>query len=231
MKKITGMTFALFLICMGCSNGNSDNTKASSVEMTGTVTVQSTNEVNNDAVATKDNYRSFPESNADDFSFVLRDGEYWVESCSSTDKVVVVPSMKDGVSVVGINEQSMALLDCEAIVLPDSIKTIKNAAFVSDEKMKYIYLGQSLETIGSQAFTGCISLSEIYFPKTMKNIELCTPANGENITDMYIPAGADNITSLGFKENLPNMVVHTPAGSLAEQMAIEAGFEVKNDYE
>ena len=231
MKKITIMAFASILMIAGCSSGGSSSNKELDTTSTNSVLVQSLEETNDDIIVTKENYRDFPVSNEENFAFILKDGEYWIESCNSKDKVIVVPEKVKGTIVVGLLEQSMGLLDCEAIVLPDSIKTIDSGAFVSDEKMKYIYLGQSLETIGAQAFTGCTSLSEIYFPKTMKNIELCTPANGKNITDIYIPAGADNITSLGFKEGLPNMVVHTPSGSVAEQMAIEAGFEVKNDYE
>ena len=57
-----------------------------------------------------------------------------------------------------------------SVVLPDSVKELKNGAFRSARTLKTIVLGEGLTTIGGVAFFGCHSLTAIHIPEKVTSI-------------------------------------------------------------
>lgn len=57
------------------------------------------------------------------------------------------------------------------LIIPDSVITIEDCAFLGCDSLKKIYLGKKVEYIGKCAFCGCSSLNELCLPPSIKTIE------------------------------------------------------------
>ena len=100
---------------------------------------------------------------------------------------ISIPREHEGKEVVeianGAFEQSKLL---ETVVLPDSIKSIGERAFMSCPKLVSVILNNGLTSLGSNAFTGCSSLEEIVIPSTVTSIGKAIFAN-TTINKLTIP--------------------------------------------
>ena len=119
---------------------------------------------------------------------------YFVTDCIDDARVVVIPSTYNGLPIVAIDSYAFAYCrGLQAIVVPDSINTIKEGAFTRCKSLKGLYIpdtvtriehgvfrdcdsieeftvGSHIEYIGMGAFSDCDSLRIINLPN--KNIEL-----------------------------------------------------------
>ena len=234
MKK-TILLFTVLCLLGGCSKPNADVSNEEAQENTQEVaqtTEETSQEVEkqNDEV-TFENFRDFPESNPEDFSGELTDDGYVITSYNGSDKVIVVPKEIDGKKVVGLDNYSLSGNDiCEAIVLPDTVEFIGDHAFNMDRNLKYIYLGTGLKEIGFLPFENC-SIETVYFYEGLTYMEAGFAAC-KKVTDVWIPASLTEIPKgIAGISSCPNMVVHTPAGSIAEADAESHGIPVVNDYD
>ena len=81
--------------------------------------------------------------------------------------VLTVPAEFHGLPVVSIGAEAFAYvwsLSPDTIVLPDTVKVIKDGAF-EDSDVREIILPAGLESIGAEAFFGCTKLVGIHIPK------------------------------------------------------------------
>ena len=225
-----GLVSLLALPIMGCAKQDklvSENTNTT----TETKDVKNQETINNSEVTEK-NFKNFPETDKKYFSYRDWNEGIVIEGCSSEEKVVVVPKEINGKPVLAIGERGLAnMQNCEAVVLPDTVRVISKSAFTVDKAMKFVYLGTSLEKIDDLAFNGCSKLEFVEFPEGLKSIGKLTFSHNVVIKYIKIPASVTEITDVFyFPENSnKNVEIHTPKGSKAEEVANHLELKVVND--
>jgi len=222
-KLLSGLCAGIMLVgLVGCGpkEPKQDTTTSTSTNETKETENNTTTTTNNSEVTEK-NFKDFPETD-----------EKYFNSCTSDDKVVRVPKTINGKPVIAIGERGLANLEhCEAIVLPDTVQYLGKTAFAIDDALKYVYLGKSIETVDDDVFNGCSSLEEVTFPEGTKSIGTLVFWGAESIKSITIPASVTEITDLFYfvKNCNPDVEIHTPKGSKAEEVANSLGLKVVNN--
>ena len=231
MNKLVklGLVSLLALPIVGCAKQEklvSENTS------TTTETNTQKQEATNNSEVTEKNFKDFPETDKKYFSYNDWNEGIVIEGCSSEEKVVVVPKEINGKPVLAIGERGLAnMQNCEAVVLPDTVRVISKSAFTVDKAMKFVYLGTSLKKIDDLAFNGCSKLEFVEFPEGLESIGKLTFSHNVVIKYIKIPASVTEITDVFyFPENSnKNVEIHTPKGSKAEEVANHLELKVVND--
>ena len=225
-----GLVSLLALHIVGCAkqeNATSENTNT-------TTETKDTKkqELTNNSEVTKDNFKNFPETDKKYFSYNNWNEGIVIEGCSSEEKIVVVPKEINGKPVLAIGERGLAnMQNCEAVVLPDTVRVISKSAFTVDKVMKFVYLGTSLKKIGDLAFNGCSKLEFVEFPEGLESIGKLTFSHNVVIKYIKIPSSVTELPNVFFfRENSNSDVeIHTPKGSKAEEVANYLELKVVND--
>lgn len=227
-KLLSGLCAAVLLSgLVGCGPKESKQDTTTS-----TSTIETKNNTTNNSEVTEKNFKDFPETDEKYFTYDEWQEGYVIYSCTSDDKVVRVPKEIKGKPVIAIGERGLAnLKNCEAIVLPDTVRYLSKAAFAIDGALKYVYLGKSIETVEDDIFNGCSSLEEVTFPEGTKSIGTLVFWGTKSIKSITIPASVTEITDIFyFVDNCnPDVEIHTPKGSKAEEAANSLGLKVVND--
>lgn len=227
-KLLSGLCAAVLLSgLVGCGPKESKQNTTTS-----TSTIETKNNTTNNSEVTEKNFKDFPETDEKYFTYEEWQEGYVIYSCTSDDKVVRVPKEIKGKPVIAIGERGLAnLKNCEAIVLPDTVRYLSKAAFAIDGALKYVYLGKSIETVEDDIFNGCSSLEEVTFPEGTKSIGTLVFWGTKSIKSITIPASVTEITDIFyFVDNCnPDVEIHTPKGSKAEEVANSLGLKVVND--
>lgn len=158
------------------------------------------------------------------------EGGVELSSCKSElkDKVIVVPKKIYGKEVVTVD--TGAFLENEnviAIVLPDTVKKIKDTAFCDCGNLKYVYFGSGLKETDDMIFNFCNSIEKIEFPDGIEKVGYVA-FNCASLKEIVIPASATDIPNGIMNSELYDGVIKTPAGSVAEKAALEDGLKVEN---
>ena len=225
-----GLVSLLALPIVGCAkqeNATSENTNT-----TAETKDTKKQELTNNYEVTKDNFKNFPETDKKYFSYNDWNEGIVIEGCSSEEKVVVVPKEINGKPVLAIGERGLAnMQNCEAVVLPDTVRVISKSAFTVDKVMKFVYLGTSLKKIGDLAFNGCSKLEFVEFPEGLESIGKLTFSHNVAIKYIKIPSSVTELPNVFFfRENSNSDVeIHTPKGSKAEEVANYLELKVVND--
>lgn len=166
----------------------------------------------------------------DDFIItVINDSECEIKECLSKAKEIIVPDTISGHKVIGLGGSVFFTADTEKIVLPDTVEYIGSMAFNSCESLREVQLGSGLKSIGKLAFNFCPKLERIEFPDGMESIKDIVFGGAESLAEVYIPASVTDIPNgITFPQFCPNIVIVTPAGSVAEASALQSGLTVKN---
>ena len=227
-KLLSGLCAAVLLSgLVGCGPKESKQNTTTS-----TSTIETKNTTTNNSEVTEKNFKDFPETDEKYFTYDEWQEGYVIYSCTSDDKVVRVPKEIKGKPVIAIGERGLAnLKNCEAIVLPDTVRYLAKAAFAIDGALKYVYLGKSIETVEDDIFNGCSSLEEVTFPEGTKSIGTLVFWGTKSIKSITIPASVTEITEyFYFVDNCnPDVEIHTPKGSKAEEAANSLGLKVVNN--
>ena len=227
-KLLSGLCAAVLLSgLVGCGPKESKQNTTTS-----TSTIETKNTTTNNSEVTEKNFKDFPDTDEKYFTYEEWQEGYAIYSCTSDDKVVRVPKTIKGKPVIAIGERGLAnLKNCEAIVLPDTVRYLSKAAFAIDGALKYVYLGKSIETVEDDIFNGCSSLEEVTFPEGTKSIGTLVFWGTKSIKSITIPASVTEITDIFyFVDNCnPDVEIHTPKGSKAEEVAKTMGLKVVND--
>lgn len=225
-----GLVSLLALPIVGCTKQEklvSENTN------TTTETKDTKNqETTNNSEVTEKNFKDFPETDKKYFSYNDWNEGIVIEGCSSEEKVVVVPKEINGKPVLAIGERGLAnMQNCEAVVLPNTVRVISKSAFTVDKVMKFVYLGTSLKKIGDLAFNGCSKLEFVEFPEGLESIGKLTFSHNVAIKYIKIPSSVTELpNTFFFRENSNSDVeIHTPKGSKAEEVANYLELKVVND--
>ena len=233
-KLLSGLCAGLMLAgLVGCGpkEPKQDTTTSTSTNETKETENNTTTTTNNSEVTEK-NFKDFPETDEKYFTYDEWQEGYVIYSCTSDDKVVRVPKEIKGKPVIAIGERGLAnLKHCEAIVLPDTVRYIGKGAFTIDNKLKYVHFGKSIETVEDDVFNSDSSLESVVFPEGTKSIGTLVFWGTRSIKSITIPASVTEITDIFyFVDNCnPDVEIHTPKGSKAEEVAKTMGLKVVND--
>lgn len=112
---------------------------------------------------------------------------------------VVIPSVHNGLPVLGINEE--AFLGCtslKSVLLPDSMVYIGASAFADCENLTSVTFGDELLGIGSGAFYNCKNLVRVSFPDSVMFINEEAFSGCLKLSDITLPDGIQDIDSNAF---------------------------------
>ena len=105
-----------------------------------------------------------------------------------------------------------------AVAVPEGVRSIGAFTFDSCKSLSSVSLPNSLEEIGRSAFDGCKGLSELCIPGGVKSIGYCAFSGCGDLKRIRIPESVIEIQPRAFLA-CPNLTIHAPAGSYAEQYA------------
>ena len=229
-KLLTGLFAGIMLVgLVGCGP---KEPKQDTTTSTSTNETENNTATTNNSEVTEKNFKDSPETDEKYFTYEEWQEGYVIYSCTSDGKVVRVPKEIKGKPVIAIGERGLAnLKNCEAIVLPDTVRYLAKAAFAIDGALKYVYLGKSIETVEDDIFNGCSSLEEVTFPEGTKSIGTLVFWGTKSIKSITIPASVTEITKLFYFVDTcnPDVEIHTPKGSKAEEAANSLGLKVVNN--
>lgn len=124
------------------------------------------------------------------------DGYYYVSGigrCKDTD--IVIPAEYNGKPVTGIEASAfISNTYITSVVIPDSVKTIKNSAFYECTALKTVVMGSGVTKIENAAFRGCRSLKSIVIPDSVTELPGMIFYECYSLSDIVLPA---KLTSIG----------------------------------
>lgn len=152
----------------------------------------------------------------------LADGVYYkivgdhaaATGCADGVTDIVIKSEYNGLPVTEVSGFA-GKTDLKSVVLPDSVTTIKNAAFFGCTWLSEITFGASVLNVEPSAFYDCYNVKKINIPDISKwcassfaNFNSCPFAgtaadlyvNGEKVVDLVIPEGVTSISEYAFAE-------------------------------
>ena len=233
MKKSIkyGAVFALCITLAACGKSGNRPSVPESQNSPGTVSVSPAESKTVDTKAESGGTASTEEkAGEDDFYGDVIDGGFVLKRCNSEAKEIAVPETIQGAPVVRIGKNAFAQLHCESVVLPSSVTEIDDEAFFECSELKNVELGNGLRRMGKVVFIYCRNLESVRFPESLVKIEGVLFHECDALSEVYIPASVTDIPEgIAFVETCPNLVIVTPAGSVAEQVAKEAGIPVRNE--
>ena len=100
---------------------------------------------------------------------------------------------ENGTEVVGCEEE-----DCDNIIIPDGVTSIKEKAFEDNEQIESVVFPDSLEIIGSCAFSGCTNITEIELNEGLTSIDW-DAFRGTGLSRVFIPYSVEQIGPSAFK--------------------------------
>ncbi len=98
----------------------------------------------------------------------------------------------DGTEIIGCSAEN-----CENLVIPEGVTSIKEEAFDGNEKISSISFPESLETIGNSAFSGCTGITKITLNEELEDIGY-NAFRGTKLTKIKIPYNVNFIGASAF---------------------------------
>ena len=83
--------------------------------------------------------------------------------------------------------------DISSIIIPDSIESIEDKAFLNCENLKSIIIPNSVKSIGDSAFEFCESLKSIIIPDSVESIGNDAFAHCKSLKSIKIPNSVESI--------------------------------------
>lgn len=132
--------------------------------------------------------------------------EYDFEFCDSLSNINVasdnkVFSSKDGV-LYNKNQTSLLVYppakESENFIVPNSVKTIRNSAFLRSKGLKGVTIPKNVTYIGEFAFEKCVNLINVTLPDAITTIEKGTFWGCTSLIDITIPESVNKIGILAF---------------------------------
>ena len=127
------------------------------------------------------------------------------------DKNVVIPEYVNGVKVVAIASGAFKGASIESVVIPSTVKTIENNAFLSCASLKSVVIGDGVEYIADGAFLGCTNLTSVTIGSGVKSIGARAFFSCGNIQNVYYTGTAAQWNSIQIgllNDDLKNATVY-----------------------
>ena len=104
--------------------------------------------------------------------------------------VIDIPSTHLGLPVVGIGESAFREREgIEAVIIPDSVTSIRDEAFYQCGGLTSVLLGAGVTSIGSSAFESCSALGGVIIPQGVTSIGDCAFAYCDGLTGIAVKDG------------------------------------------
>ena len=216
-RKLIAFLIVCTIMLTGCGSGGGSSSDSKKLD--------------NNSKVTKSNFRKFPTTDGKLFEYTLADdgdvNHIKITGIKSPDddklKVVVVPKTitvktvdgnvkKTVVAVSGLSNLDKA----EAIVLPNTVKEIGDSAFVNNDKLRFIHLGDSVEKTGGKLFINS-PIEFIDIPDSMQHM-------GNTLND-YTLLNDQIAQSIG--SDRPLKYIRIPGTLTGEKWAKYWGFKVE----
>ncbi|MFA7369641.1 MAG: leucine-rich repeat protein, partial [Kiritimatiellales bacterium] len=156
---------------------------------------------------------------APEYAYTIYGAEVEITGYLGTNTAVVIPSLIDGRTVIGIgNNAFSAWINPERrnltdVTIPDSVTYIGWGAFYQCAGLTNVVIGTNVGGIDSQAFSECTALRDITIPDRVTSIGMsafsgCSSLTnvilGSSVSDIrdYAFAGCTNLTGITFPESL-----------------------------
>lgn len=230
MKKISCMVLVAVLtaVMLTACGGNNTSAEAEEIVSNAAAVSEETDSSVPASGAVEEQTAAEPECKEEDFvTESLGNGACKLTAYYGDSAVVVVPGSIRGETVTEI--AGVGTKGITKVVLPDTVEIIGYQAFNCCSDLEEIVFGNGLKEVGYFAFNACDSLSELVFPEGLTTLSEMPLGICAKLKEVYIPASATEFGGrLFYAENMPDLVVVTPAGSAAEKRAQEDGLTVKN---
>ena len=141
---------------------------------------------------------------------------------------VNVPSEYNGKPVTRVDDD--AFEDCTGITsvtIPDSVTEIGSYAFKGCSGLTEVEISTGITAIWHGAFQGCASLTTVIIPDGVTEIHSDAFEYCENLESLTIPGSVTEIDSSAFNYCNPDLVIVTPAYSVAHDYARDNSIKFK----
>ena len=105
----------------------------------------------------------------------------------------------------------------ESVVIPGSVETIDQSAFLHCKELKKVIIKDGVKTIRNAAFENCTGLTDITIPASVTEMDAYTAYVYYGLGDPFYGCNKNNIT------------IHCRKGSYAESYAYGHGYKIKTD--
>ena len=174
------------------------------------------------AELTADFVKSYPVTDASQFTTASIEGGVTIYSYDGSETIVVVPEEINGEKVIAIDNKAFSMnTEIKAVKIADTITVIGSQAFINCKNLEIVLCGSGLETIEDYAFTNCPAIKYIELNEGLKTINELAISKA-SMTELYVPASVETI-NYGIKLN-PELKIICEAGSVAETFAKENNF-------
>ncbi len=119
-------------------------------------------------------------------------GEYTFYNCKKLDTIVI------GISVESIGDYAFYNCNLSRLSVPQTVTSIGDYAFASNDNMERATLRKNLLTIGEGAFQDCGAMATVSIPTSVTEIGKAAFENCANITTITVPTGVTVINDLVF---------------------------------
>lgn len=232
MKRFfaTAVACVLTLSLVGCGTKNTSSSGTEAVSKDLAQSEQSAESQNNQETTQTISYDSLddlPENSEEDFYFTETSEGIRIDSYGGASPVVVIPATIGGKPVVELRDSAFANSEVEAVVIPENVKRIGEYTFQNCVDLRYVKMREGLSSIGGAAFFGCTSLEKADIPEGVECFEDYLFFGTQSLKQVSIPASVTEMPG-GITIQCPDLVIVTPAGSVAETVAKEEGLTVVN---
>lgn len=125
-----------------------------------------------------------------DLTYVVTSGTVTISGVHANTTKVRIPSTIDRLPVTAIGAWAFfGHRGIEVVVMPDSVRTIGDNAFLECSALRDVRLSRQLVSIGSDAFRSCESLASIVLPQRITTIGRGAFAGCHGLTEVKLPRG------------------------------------------
>lgn len=124
-----------------------------------------------------------------DYTYTLTSrGNAVFKGYSGTEAILEIPEKIDGYTVTEIGTACLEDNDIVTeVIIPDSVVTIQQQAFMWKTELKRVELGNNVKDISYQAFFGCTGLEAIEFPDTLTSIGTSAFYKCTSLKNIHLP--------------------------------------------
>jgi len=140
------------------------------------------------------------ESPVEDFTYEMHDGEITITGYIGTDRKIRIPSKINERPVTTIGETAFLKYDMTYIYIPETIKTIEEAAFYNCVCLEEVFFTNGLEIIREKAFAGCEKLQECKLPESLTLLESFAFSDCTSLKSVSFSKNLKKISSYAFSD-------------------------------
>ena len=105
----------------------------------------------------------------------------------------------------GLIQKNGRVLD--SLIIPSSVDTIKQYAFIANQGLKYVSISDSVKHIGKDAFSKCDNLASVSMGRSVRSIEANAFANCVRLLPLTVPDTVSTIANNAFAD-IPHIFYH-----------------------